>query len=63
LPSDEWTEAHDVIEEIREIRRQICARFDNDHKKLIEHYIEHDKQLPPSRIAPPRQRHGGESAA
>ena len=61
--SDEWTAADDAIEEVREIRRQIWARFDNDPKKLIAHYVELDKQLPPSRIAPPRRRKDGKSAA
>jgi hypothetical protein len=60
---DEWTEADDVVEEVREIRRQISARFNDDPKKLVAYYAELDKQLPPSRIAPPRDRHGGKSAA
>jgi len=51
--SDEWTEADDAIEEVREIRRKIWARFDNDHKKLIEHYIERDKHYVGPRIEPP----------
>lgn len=29
-----------VIDEIREVRRQISQRFDNDPKKLVEHYME-----------------------
>lgn len=32
--SDDWTEADDIIEEVREIRRQISARFDHDPAKL-----------------------------
>lgn len=31
---NDWTEADDVIEEVREIRRQISARFDHDPRKL-----------------------------
>ncbi len=29
-----------AIEEIRTVRKKISAEFDNDPKKLIEHYIE-----------------------
>jgi hypothetical protein len=29
-----------VIDEIREIRSRISARFDHDTKKLIDHYME-----------------------
>lgn len=47
---DDWTEADDVIEEVREIRRQIWARFDYDIEKLIAHYIERDKQHTGPRI-------------
>lgn len=44
-PSDEpWTEADDIIEEVREIRRQISARFDHDLDKLAEHYMELQKR-------------------
>lgn len=39
-----WTEADDVIEEVREIRRQISARFDHDPVKLVEHYMERQKR-------------------
>jgi hypothetical protein len=45
IPIDEsWTEADDVIEEVREIRRQISARFDHDPVKLVEHYLERQKR-------------------
>lgn len=50
---EEWTEADDVIEEVREIRRKILARFDNDPRRLVEHYIERDKHYPGPRIEPP----------
>lgn len=29
-----------VLDEIREVRRQISAQFDHDPKKLVDHYIE-----------------------
>lgn len=44
-PADEpWTAADDAIEEVREIRRQISARFDHDPVKLVEHYMERQKR-------------------
>jgi len=40
-PIDEaWTEADDIIDEVREIRRRISARFDDDPAKLAQHYRE-----------------------
>jgi uncharacterized protein YdeI (BOF family) len=42
--SEEWTEADDVVEEVRQIRREIWAGFDNDPDKLIGYYAELDKQ-------------------
>jgi hypothetical protein len=42
--SEEWTEADDVVEEVRQIRREIWAEFDNDPDKLIAYYTELDKQ-------------------
>ncbi|HST60898.1 MAG TPA: hypothetical protein VLK84_19505 [Longimicrobium sp.] len=60
--SEEWTDADDAIEEIREIRRQIWARFDNDPEKLMAHYIERDKQYVGPRIAPRRREQLSESS-
>lgn len=42
--SEEWTEADDGVEEVRQIRREIWAEFDNDPEKLIAYYAELDKQ-------------------
>jgi hypothetical protein len=42
--NEQWTEADDVIEEIREIRRQIWARFDNDVHKYAAHLMEQQKR-------------------
>ena len=33
-----------VIEEIREVRHRISARFDHDPRKLVAFYIEQQKQ-------------------
>jgi hypothetical protein len=41
---DEWTAVDDAIEEVREVRRQISARFDHDPVKLVEHYMERQKR-------------------
>ncbi len=60
---DEWTEADDAIEEVRAIRRRIWAQFDDDPRKLLAHHIELSRRLPPNRIAPPRRRNEGQSAA
>ena len=42
--TDEWNEADDVVEEVREIRRRIWARFGNDPEKVIDYYLELDRQ-------------------
>lgn len=39
-----WTEADDVIEEVREIRRRISARFDDDPSRLAQHYMKLQKR-------------------
>lgn len=39
-----WTEADDVIEEVREVRRQISAQFDDDPVKLGEYLMESQKR-------------------
>jgi hypothetical protein len=38
--TDEWTGADDVIEEIRESRRQLFARLGNDPQKIGAYYME-----------------------
>lgn len=44
-PMDEqWTEADDIIEEVREIRRRISARFDDDVGKLADFLMESQKR-------------------
>jgi hypothetical protein len=62
-PIDEpWTEADDVIEEVREIRRQISAQFDHDPVKLVEYLMEMQKRHA-DRLIDPRTWRKGESAA
>jgi hypothetical protein len=63
-PTDElWTEADDIIEEVREIRRKISAQFDDDPVKLVEYYMELDKQYQDRLVDPRIRRKQGESAA
>jgi hypothetical protein len=61
--TDEWTEADDIVEEIREIRRQIWARLDNDPEKIAAYYMELDKQYADRMIDAPNRVKPGKSAA
>jgi hypothetical protein len=63
MNDEEWTEADDVIEEVREMRRKVWARFDNDPKKLIDYYIEHDKHYTGPVVTPAEAGNKGKSAA
>lgn len=42
--NEPWTAADDAIEEIREIRRQLFARFDNDIEKYGAYLMERQKR-------------------
>lgn len=42
--TDEWTEADDVVEEVREIRRRMWAEFDYDVDKMAAYFMELDKR-------------------
>lgn len=48
-----WTAADDAIEEVREIRRRISARFDDDPARLAEHYMELQKRHADRLVYPP----------
>lgn len=53
-PMDEpWTAADDAVEEVREIRRQISARFDDDPAKLAQYYMELQKRHADRLVYPP----------
>jgi hypothetical protein len=43
-----------VIDEIREVRRRISARFDNDPVRLVAHYIKLQEQHGERLIGPPK---------
>jgi hypothetical protein len=34
-----------VIDEVREVRHQISARFDHDPERLVAYYVEYQKQF------------------
>lgn len=42
-----------VIDEIREVRRQISAQFDHDPKRMLEYYIEFQRQFGDRLVSPP----------
>lgn len=60
--NEEWTEADEIIEEIWAIRRQLWQRFDNDPKRLMEHFRELEKHYTGPKIEPPPH-DAGKSAA
>jgi vacuolar-type H+-ATPase subunit H len=47
------TSADELIDEIREIRRQIFAECGNDPKRLVEHYMEFQQQFADRLVPPP----------
>lgn len=55
LSTKALTSRDELIEEVREIRAKISARFDNDVNKLCEHLREVEKQYPHRivRLSPP----------
>ncbi len=60
--SEPWTEADEVIEKVREIRRRISEHFGHDPVKLVEHYMEIQKEYA-DRLVDPRAKKQGKSAA
>jgi hypothetical protein len=55
MMSDEWTGFDDAIEEVRAIRRQLWAEFDNDPVKLGEYLSKYEKQFADRLIQTPEQ--------
>ena len=51
-----WTAVDDAVEEVREIRRQISARFDHDPVKLVEHYMKRQERHGDRLIDKPRSK-------
>lgn len=54
-----WTEADDVIEEVRQIRRKLFAQFDNDPVKFGEFLMESQKRHGDRLWAPPARARQG----
>ncbi len=52
-----------VIDEIREIRHRISARFDHDPERLVTFYIELQKQHQDRLIEPPKAAGGEDPSA
>lgn len=61
--TDEWTEADDVIEEIRETRRQLFARLGNDPQKIGAYYTELNEKYADRMIHAPASSEQDEPAA
>lgn len=59
---DGWTEADDIIEEVREIRRRISARFDDDPVKLGAYLMEYQKRFADRLVDPRTWRNPGSAA-
>lgn len=60
--NEPWTAADDAVEEVREIRRKISARFNHDPVKLVEHYIERQKRHGDRLVDTPKSKRQDESA-
>ncbi len=61
--TEDWTEADDIVEEVRAIRRQIWERFDNDPKKLGAYIREMEKDYKGPFIELPDRDNRDQSAA
>jgi hypothetical protein len=53
--SEQWTELDDAVEEIRAVRRQLWAEFDNDPAKLGKYLSEYEQQFADRLILTPEQ--------
>lgn len=45
MSDEEWTAADDAVEEVREVRRRLWERFDNDPRKYMACLRELREQL------------------
>jgi hypothetical protein len=65
MSEEEWTAADDVVEEVREVRRRLWERFDNDPDRYVAYLRELSAQLVREGWveAPPRGPQQGKSAA
>ncbi|HEX8275470.1 MAG TPA: hypothetical protein VF615_22745 [Longimicrobiaceae bacterium] len=62
--SEKTTPSDPVIEEVRDARRRISARFDHDPARLVAYYMEMQQQYGDRLLDPTRQKgEDGKSAA
>ena len=61
--TDEWTEADDAVEEVREIRRKLFAELDNDVQKIGAYYTELNEKYADRMIDASSKPDKGKSAA
>lgn len=61
--TDPRTEADAVVEEVREIRRSLSARFDDDPARLVEHYMKYQTRFADRLIRSGSGERKGKSAA
>lgn len=52
-----------LVDEVREVRRQISARFGHDPVRLAEYYMELQEQYRDRLVAPPKPPQSGKTAA
>lgn len=52
-----------IIDEVREVRRRIAERFGNDPLRLVQHYIELQKEYEGTVIQSPPPSDGDQTAA
>ncbi len=52
-----------VIDEIREVRHRISARFDHDPVRLVAYYMELQKQFPDRLMEAEKTEHADQSVA
>lgn len=63
-PMDEpWTDADEIVEEVREIRRKLWAQFDDDPVKMVAYLMERQKEHEDRLWDPRTRRTNGRPAA
>ncbi len=45
-PDEPESDLNPIVAEVRRVRHEISARFGHDPKRLIEHYMEMQKEFP-----------------
>lgn len=60
--SKPWTAVDDAVEEVREVRRRISARFNHDPVKLVEHYMERQRRYGDRLVDMPKSKRQDDSS-